>query len=413
MRTILPVLPPLALAILVGALVAFHADTAGWADQSALIALPHVIFGVAILLGALFTQTRIAFLAFFFAVVTAMGFAARSDGDLARLSALAFLMSLAAPPLTVLFHRLDERGLRPRTFGRRLLAVVLPLLFIAAFAALPAVSRWVTTTRVIVFRPMSPMLALPLAGVLAFLAAAVALLRRGQPHESPRLGALLAIALLQLFGALNFASSLWGPSRGGAAFLLFMCAAGIVLVWTILESAWWRSTIDELTELPGRRALRHHLRSLGPTYAIAIIDIDHFKQVNDTHGHEVGDQVLRFIASHLRRSPVGIAYRQGGEEFVIVCEGQTFESVLVGMDELRDEIAESEFVLRDKDRPAQKPKDALSRPPQPRRTIRITVSIGVSRATRRRATPEAVQSAADRSLYQAKTDGRNRVCATR
>lgn len=76
---------------------------------------------------------------------------------------------------------------------------------------------------------------------------------------------------------------------------------------------------DELTSLPGRRALKEYLLKLGSEYTIAMFDIDHFKKFNDTHGHDVGDQVLRMVASKLATvSGRGKSFRYGGEEFTLV-----------------------------------------------------------------------------------------------
>ena len=76
---------------------------------------------------------------------------------------------------------------------------------------------------------------------------------------------------------------------------------------------------DELTGLPGRRALNEKLQRMGRIYTLAMADVDHFKVFNDTHGHDVGDQVLRMVAAQLRRvSGGGHAYRYGGEEFTLV-----------------------------------------------------------------------------------------------
>jgi diguanylate cyclase (GGDEF)-like protein len=73
--------------------------------------------------------------------------------------------------------------------------------------------------------------------------------------------------------------------------------------------------IDELTGLQGRRSLNETLYNLGRKYAIAMIDVDHFKKFNDTYGHKTGDQVLKMIAYKLERISGGAkTFRYGGEE---------------------------------------------------------------------------------------------------
>ncbi|MDP0971523.1 diguanylate cyclase, partial [Klebsiella pneumoniae] len=81
---------------------------------------------------------------------------------------------------------------------------------------------------------------------------------------------------------------------------------------------------DELTGLPGRRALNERTQRLGRNYVLAITDVDHIKRFNDTHGHDVGDQVLRLVASKLSKvNGGGRAYRYGGEEFAVVFAGKS------------------------------------------------------------------------------------------
>src|SRR5204862_7845844 len=82
---------------------------------------------------------------------------------------------------------------------------------------------------------------------------------------------------------------------GGPAASLSLAAAGLVLVVSLVETSHRMAYVDELTGLPGRRALDEALGRLGGQYAIAMVDIDHFKRFNDEHGHDVGDQRLRKI----------------------------------------------------------------------------------------------------------------------
>ena len=99
-----------------------------------------------------------------------------------------------------------------------------------------------------------------------------------------------------------------------------MCtAAALCLVWGLLRSSHAMAYRDELTGLPGRRALNERLKMLGGNFTIAMLDVDHFKRFNDTYGHDVGDEVLKLVASRIRRvGGGGTAYRYGGEEFCIV-----------------------------------------------------------------------------------------------
>ena len=105
---------------------------------------------------------------------------------------------------------------------------------------------------------------------------------------------------------------------------------------------------DELTGLPGRRALNESCNAwAGSTLAMA--DVDHFKVFNDTHGHDVGDQVLRMVAAQLRRvSGGGHAYRYGGEEFTLVFPGKTAAESMPHLEAVRRAIEAYQMRLRDK-----------------------------------------------------------------
>jgi diguanylate cyclase (GGDEF)-like protein len=146
----------------------------------------------------------------------------------------------------------------------------------------------------------------------------------------------------------------------------------------------------------------------GTSLALIMIDIDHFKQFNDTYGHDVGDQVLRMVASRLARAGGGgRAYRLGGEEFVVLFAGKSVEECEPHLEALRESVADAKFKLRAPGRPKHKPQ-----PPRPATTkprhLAVTVSIGAAQS-RRTATPDDVVKAADKMLYRAKDGGRNRV----
>ncbi|MBI3178362.1 MAG: GGDEF domain-containing protein [Deltaproteobacteria bacterium] len=145
-----------------------------------------------------------------------------------------------------------------------------------------------------------------------------------------------------------------------------------------------------LERLPSELAFaKRHDKAL----ALAMIDVDHFKQVNDTHGHQAGDVVLRGVAKVMRdaiRSDDLLA-RYGGEEFALVMRETLPASALAAMERLRRQIEASTF-------------DSEGTP------LKVTVSIGIASWTEDRPeTPEAMIGAADAYLYQAKRSGRNRT----
>ncbi|MGB3388648.1 MAG: PleD family two-component system response regulator [Pseudaminobacter sp.] len=160
---------------------------------------------------------------------------------------------------------------------------------------------------------------------------------------------------------------------------------------------------DGLTGLHNRRYLDSHLHTLFDravarrrSLSVMITDLDRFKTVNDTYGHDGGDDVLREFARRLRKNVRGIdlACRYGGEEFVIVMPDTDAGIAEKVAERIRAEIARTPFVIG---------KDG--------RSLDITISIGVSSLRRGADTVEDLMKRADLALYEAKTGGRNRVVA--
>lgn len=194
---------------------------------------------------------------------------------------------------------------------------------------------------------------------------------------------------------------------GSAARTLYFAAAGLVLVAAVIESSFFLAYRDVLTGLPARRALVDALERLAGHYTIAMVDVDHFKQVNDRYGHDVGDQVLRLVAGRLAGvQGGGTAYRYGGEEFALVFPGKGLADVQAELERVRNEVAASGFRVRRLNRLRRKPATVRRRPP--RAELAVTVSIGAAEAGGR-ARPDDVIRTADRALYRAKEGGRNRV----
>jgi diguanylate cyclase (GGDEF)-like protein len=190
--------------------------------------------------------------------------------------------------------------------------------------------------------------------------------------------------------------------------LFYFGAAGLILVYTALEHGYEAAHRDELTGLPGRRALRQVMLQLGTRYAVAMCDVDHFKNFNDNYGHEAGDQVLKLVGSKLSQVRGGArAFRYGGEEFTIVFPGRSAMEAQPFMESLREAIAAHGFSLRGSGRPEKKPQHV----PEPERqnSATITISIGVAESSKKLSTPELVLEAADAALYRAKESGRNCV----
>ena len=234
--------------------------------------------------------------------------------------------------------------------------------------------------------------------LLAILGLLVQYLRRPRPVHAAQLIVLLGLLLMltQVFsrpGALNVMSS------------LMMLA----LVVSVAQEAYQMAFRDELTGLPGRRALNERLQRLGRQYVIAMADVDRFKAFNDTHGHDVGDEVLRLVASRLRRvGGGGRAYRYGGEEFALVFPGRDLEQCLPHLEAMRLSVEGDPLQLRDM---SNRPKDAEQgrqrRGVNAATAVSVTISIGVAERLMAQRAPEEVIKLADQALYSAKAAGRN------
>jgi diguanylate cyclase (GGDEF)-like protein len=187
--------------------------------------------------------------------------------------------------------------------------------------------------------------------------------------------------------------------------------AAVLILLALAEASYRLAYIDELTGLPGRRALIDALAHLRGEYALGVVDVDRFKNFNDRHGHHVGDQVLRRVASELGTVTGATAYRLGGEEFALIFArgGGEAEQAL---ERLRRQISERRFTVRAADRPRTKPSSEKARTRETsagRVQRKITVSIGLAAATARDRRPEEVLRRADAALYRAKRGGRNRL----
>jgi two-component system cell cycle response regulator len=165
-----------------------------------------------------------------------------------------------------------------------------------------------------------------------------------------------------------------------------------------LGSALELALIDPLTGLYNQRYLMRHMRNLldGPQprqLSVLMIDVDHFKTVNDDYGHALGDRALRLIADTLRANTrvFDSIARYGGEEFVVAMPASSCEDAAAAAERLRAAVEERMFE------------------PTPERRCKLTISIGIACTDHSPPTPEGLLRAADLALYDAKRAGRNRV----
>jgi diguanylate cyclase len=168
-----------------------------------------------------------------------------------------------------------------------------------------------------------------------------------------------------------------------------------------LAEARLEADIDHLTGLPNRRAFERRFamaagtaRQRGEPLSVAFCDVDHFKSINDTHGHEAGDRVLRMIGAVLgeRASDTCFVARHGGEEFVLLLPGHNKPSALEKVDAMRRQLASRNLINRASGKPFG----------------RITFSGGIAEVTEAEDDRSAL-ARADAALYRAKQEGRNRI----
>ena len=249
-----------------------------------------------------------------------------------------------------------------------------------------------------------PGLSLPtLFGRVMFAAAFAAAVWRAWPDFTP-----LQVGNAGALAAFYIAAEWVGMPGVHAA---FMSAAGVILIISLLEESHRLAFRDTLTGLPGRRALEERLRSLGSRYTIAMVDVDHFKKFNDTHGHDIGDQVLKLVGARLAEvGGGGIAFRYGGEEFAVLFPGTGLDDALLYLETIRISIEGYRMAVRAPDRPKTAEDGSKRRGAgHPEKHLSVTISIGACGPSERLRTPAQVIKAADEALYRAKQAGRNRV----
>jgi diguanylate cyclase (GGDEF)-like protein len=310
-------------------------------------------------------------------------------GDVVRELALAWLAACCA-----VMACLSERGLFSSRGVLRVLAVLAPLAG-RVWLARPEAAYTVAQLHASLDDARLGSLGLGIAAAtLAGLVVAGRVLLYGSPLDAALTATIACLALVLTLV----------PATAAAC----AAAGGLVLVVGLVHESHRLAFRDELTELPGRRALNEALAALDGDCALAMVDVDHFKKFNDTHGHDVGDQVLRLVAGQLGRvGGGGRAFRYGGEEFTVLFAGRSVPQSLPHLEALREAIEDARLTLRSQQRPKHKPRT----PPRQRGTkqVSVTVSIGVAGGSARDSAPQQLLKAADKALYKAKRNGRNQI----
>ena len=365
--------------------------------------LPYVIFGIGLALCWLFYNSR----EFNLFIILAVSFGVLSKyywgNDLAGFQEelLYDLLCILIPLNFLIFNYLKERGILNQYGIRRLLFVGLQI----------AVAFWLVKTNQfgistyvsmdLLLHPLQGKTIIKQPGQLAICFSLLVLCTHWLLRPNQLRGAWI-LSLISVIVALHFA-----PNTQLAT--VYFMIAGLILVCGIIINSYNLAYKDELTQMPSRRALKQQLSSLGKTYTLAMVDIDHFKKVNDNYGHDVGDEVLKMLAAHLLSvEGGGKAYRYGGEEFTIIFPGKDASTATVYLDALRNKIASKPFIIRNKKRPKEKSAKKSTKSDNSQK-LNITVSIGVAENQAKYNSTQDIMKSADNALYIAKKKGRNRV----
>ncbi|MBL1141545.1 MAG: GGDEF domain-containing protein [Proteobacteria bacterium] len=367
---------------------------------------PYVTLGIAMLLcinynrARLFAVSLVLIITFFF-IQTEL----QTSLNEPRALFIYTSISLLLPLMLFLFFFLPERGLRNR-YGLLIISIV-PLLLLVmffVFKILPEVSIVTNINNYFHVRPFDNYLLSLNVTIFCLLVFVTGIYLLGKSNDE-YVAALLS-ALVFSFVTLAYFSL----QRISVVMLSF---AGVSMIVSLLRGAHDMAYRDDLTGLLGRRALNERLKGLGKRYVLAMADVDHFKNFNDTHGHDVGDDVLKMVARHIDAvKGGGTAYRYGGEEFCIVFSGKDIEYSKPFLEAVRTDIEAYRMELRDSKHRSKATEEAKRRrgrrsKARSGKTVSVTISIGVAAPIEKRVIVDDVLKAADKALYKAKQNGRN------
>lgn len=366
--------------------------------------MPYVVFAVGLVLSVTFNRSRL-FFALLVLVLAESWLGAFLPGVASTAGAHAVFNAIALllPVNLLVFSFTRDSGVVSQAGRKKLMVLAVQIVAVIILSRPFAAPAAALLDAAPAPRYLSGWSHLPQPALLVFLIA-VTVLVAGLVRRYDVVQSSLLWTLAAAFFALRM---------GGAGHLasIYFASAGFMLIIAVLEVSYNMAYLDDLTQLPSRRAFNQAMLKLGDSYTIAMVDVDHFKKFNDTYGHESGDEALRMVASKLARvAGGGRAYRYGGEEFAILFPGKPAEEAVTYLDRLRRLIEHSTFVVRGLDR-RKNGRRKLAR--GGKKETHVTVSIGVCATNGERTAPEDILRIADQALYRAKQKGRNCTVAAR
>ena len=314
------------------------------------------------------------------------------------------LISMAFPLSVGMMFLMRERRILSLSFIYKILATLAPFLFFAIWIS----EFYPSYIQAVYFHFIQAIDALevPQLAFISILVLLIVTITKRLDKAFPFLLSSL-IALIPLYTACHIGMDLDFPMAGRIALItLSYTSIAAIYSYTIFNMYWQRVYIDELTQIPNRRALDEMLNSLSGKYTIGMMDIDHFKKFNDTYGHDAGDDVLRVVGSAMSdNTKKAKVFRYGGEEFTAVFLGLDAEEAFSYADTARDKLAKRDFFIR---QGSERDKKNRGKTDDTKKTkVQITVSMGLAQSGDK--TPEEVIKDADKALYSAKEAGRNCV----
>ncbi len=317
------------------------------------------------------------------------------------------ILSLASPlTLVIIFSFRESRFMDPANLKRMGLGLV-PLVFLAFWRARDPVGFGQVATLEII--PLPPGFLLPQIALVFFLLYFVGAALQKDKKIKPFIFAT-GITLIPLLSAAR--EGLAPPLTDGPTLhnvMAFAVICGIQL-HAIFKMYWQRVYLDELTGIGNRRALDEYMSTLSGEYAVAMMDIDHFKDFNDTYGHDEGDNVLRMVGGLLNQELGERVYRYGGEEFCAIFEGFGGEDAFMFANKVRRKLEERNFYIRKANSKRQRTTQSERDKKKPKgKKVQVTISIGLASPNKSAESPKDVIKLADKALYEAKDKGRNCV----
>ncbi len=398
-----PLIAPLVLPSVLLALAAFFVPLIERATPELMLGLKQLPYYLLILVSVLslvLNRTREAGAAFLLIVVyVCIQTELQMPLSEPRPGSIYFLLSLLVPAGLILLAVLPERRtVEPMGI---VVALIAPMLFLAGIMAL---SIWSDLHQIWLPRTDAPTI-LSSQGFYFFVGAILcSLLAFVIKRESTRAGVFFA-------GVFSFATLNW--LQVPMISTVMILAGGISLFVGAISSMLSMLYSDELTGLLNRKALNREMETLKPGDILVMADIDRFKSLNDTHGHDTGDEVLKLVAALMVDvGERGKVYRYGGEEFSFVFRQRDPDRVMETLHKVRKKIAAYQIAIRNRRQRPRNNKSGASyrKNASPGKVIKTSVSMGAV-ALHDDERPVDALKRADAELYRAKKSGRNCICS--